>query len=153
MRKQFLTLTALGAALTVLGAGCYVKTTVTSGNTSVTVNVPVNAVVNAVSHTTGDFSTGANVNVSTNTSVTLTPKSVSIKNMAYNPSSLTVKKGTKVTWTNDDVIPHTVTGSTGGPSNSDLEPGKSYSFTFDTVGTFNYHCVFHGFTGVVTVTS
>src|SRR3954452_493257 len=38
------------------------------------------------------------------------PKAVAIKNFAFGPSAETVKVGQKVTWTNDDDAPHTVTG-------------------------------------------
>ncbi len=35
--------------------------------------------------------------------------SVTIANFAFSPQSLTVKAGTKVTWTNNDSVTHTVT--------------------------------------------
>jgi len=79
---------------------------------------------------------------------------VDIKDMAFNPSAITVKKGTTVSWTNKDSIPHTVTETDGqgGPASAYLNNGASYSFTFNTVGTFHYHCAIHGFTGTVEVT-
>lgn len=80
---------------------------------------------------------------------------VSIANMAFNPADITVKKGTKVTWTNNDNIAHTVTESDnkGGPSSPEMAPGSSYSFTYDQIGTFSYHCSIHpDMTGTVTVT-
>lgn len=79
--------------------------------------------------------------------------SVSIANFAFAPAPLTVKKGTKVTWTNQDSVGHTATGDSDGPASSLLNQGGSYSFTFDTVGTFPYHCSPHPFMkGTVTVT-
>ncbi len=85
---------------------------------------------------------------STNTS------SVTIANFAFSPTDITVKKGTKVTWTNNDGTTHIIAGDTSdGPSNGTVAPGQSYSFTFDTVGTFKYHCAIHSsMTGSVTVT-
>jgi len=82
--------------------------------------------------------------------------SVTIQNFAFSPASITVHKGTKVTWTNKDTIAHTVTESDGqaGPASGDLDPNASYSFTFTKTGTFQYHCAIHpGMTGTVTVTS
>jgi plastocyanin len=81
--------------------------------------------------------------------------SVTIQDFAFSPSAITVKKGATVTWTNKDSAAHTVTetDSQDGPKSGDLESGKSYSFTFNTVGTFHYHCSIHpSMTGTVTVT-
>jgi len=80
---------------------------------------------------------------------------VTIKDMAFSPASITVKKGTTVTWTNNDAIAHTVTETDGqtGPNSGDLAPGKTYTFTYNTAGTFKYHCSIHpSMTGTVTVT-
>ncbi len=86
------------------------------------------------------------------TVVTSPTTSVTISGFAFSPASLSVTKGTKVTWTNNDAASHTVTGSTG-PSSGTLSAGSTYSYTFDTAGTFSYHCAFHsGMTGTVTVT-
>lgn len=82
--------------------------------------------------------------------------SVSITNFAFNPGNITVKKGTTVTWTNKDAVAHTVTETDGqtGPKSGDLNQGQSYSFTFNTVGTFKYDCSIHPYmTGTVTVTN
>lgn len=80
---------------------------------------------------------------------------VTIANFAFSPANITVKKGTTVTWTNQDSIAHTVTesDSQNGPASSDLAKGKSYSFTYSTLGTFKYHCTIHpDMVGTVTVT-
>ncbi len=70
--------------------------------------------------------------------------SVEIKNFSFNPSTLTVKAGTKVTWTNNDSVPHTVSSDSGNLLNSvSLSPGQSFSFTFTNSGTTKYHCGIH----------
>jgi plastocyanin len=78
---------------------------------------------------------------------------VTIQNFAFSPANITVKKGTKVTWTNQDSVGHTVTADSGdGPNSQLLNQGQSYTFTFDTVGTFKYHCQPHPkMTGTVVV--
>jgi plastocyanin len=77
--------------------------------------------------------------------------SVEAKNFAFNPKTVTIKVGDTVTWTNQDSTTHTVTGD-GGIDSGNLAPGKSYSKTFDTAGTFNYHCSIHpSMTGQVIV--
>lgn len=75
---------------------------------------------------------------------TATSTVVAIENFAFSPAAITVKVGTKVTWTNKDSAPHTVTTDNGvGPNSGNLAPGDTYSFTFDTAGTFAYHCSLH----------
>ena len=77
--------------------------------------------------------------------------SVDAKNFAFEPKTVTIKVGQTVTWTNQDSVTHTVTGD-GGIDSGDLSKGESYSKTFDTAGTFNYHCSIHpSMTGQVIV--
>ena len=81
-----------------------------------------------------------------------TGNAVAIQNFAFAPQTLTVKAGTKVTWTNNDSAPHTVT-STDGPSTSasptglfdsgQMNSGASFSFTFTKAGTYYYECTIH----------
>lgn len=71
------------------------------------------------------------------------PTSFDISGMAF-PGTITVKKGTIVTWNNKDGYAHTVTSDDGTSFNSgNLAAGASYSFTTTTVGTFTYHCNIH----------
>lgn len=90
----------------------------------------------------------------TTTPLANTGSSVAIENFAFSPATLTVKKGITVTWINKDSAAHTVTSTDGGKLNSPtLNKDQTYSFTFDTTGTFNYKCTFHSnMTGKVTVT-
>lgn len=67
-----------------------------------------------------------------------------IKGFAFSPNPLTVKVGTTVTWTNDDTVLHTVTADDKSFSGFVL-PGKTFSHTFTTRGTFTYHCSIHPF--------
>jgi plastocyanin len=76
---------------------------------------------------------------------------VSIANLAFNPSSIDVKVGDTVTWTNNDNVGHTVTGD-GGLDSGTIEPGGTFSKKFDTAGTYQYHCSVHpSMTGTVVV--
>jgi plastocyanin len=97
-------------------------------------------------HTKTDMTKPMDMNRQPQTSNNATAtSSVTIDNFAFAPASITVKKGTTVTWTNKDSATHTVTESDGqdGPDSGDLAHGKSYSFTYDTAGTFKYHCAIH----------
>lgn len=80
---------------------------------------------------------------------------VNIQNFSFSPSSLSIKTGTKVTWTNNDSVAHTVTSDSGGLLNSPtLAPGQSFSFTFASPETVAYHCAIHpSMKGTVSVTN
>jgi amicyanin len=70
---------------------------------------------------------------------------VTIDNFTYSPAQLTVPAGTKVTWTNHDDVPHTVTSPTK-PRLIDsptLDTDQSFSFTFREPGTYDYFCGVH----------
>jgi plastocyanin len=69
---------------------------------------------------------------------------VEIKDFAYVPASLEIPVGATVTWTNSDAAPHTATAQDREALQSGtLNPGDSYSQTFDQPGTFDYFCEFH----------
>jgi plastocyanin len=72
-----------------------------------------------------------------------TAQAVSIKNFAFDPPTLTVPVGTTVTWTNNDSTAHTATADDGSFQSGNIDPGGTFSFTFSTPGTFNYHCEIH----------
>jgi nitrite reductase (NO-forming) len=71
---------------------------------------------------------------------------------AYDPLTLTVEAGTTVRWTNSDSIAHTVTsgdsdGTSGTPDgqfdSGFLNPGDTFTFTFEEPGEFDYYCIPH----------
>ncbi len=68
---------------------------------------------------------------------------VSIQDFAFNPPNITVAPGTTVTWVNNDSAPHTTTADDEMWDSETLQQGESFSFTFDTPGTFPYFCEIH----------
>jgi plastocyanin len=56
-----------------------------------------------------------------------------------------IEAGQLLTWQNDDSIRHTVTDDTENPefSSDAIQPGDTFSITFDEAGTFQYHCSIH----------
>jgi len=78
---------------------------------------------------------------------------VSMEGIKFNPASVTVKAGDKVTWTNKDSVGHDVTGDNFKSGDSGgLQNGDTFSHTFDKKGKFDYVCTVHpGMTGSVTV--
>jgi len=78
---------------------------------------------------------------------------ISVKSMQFAPQAVTVKKGTKVTWRNDDSLVHNVSAmNSGGPTSGPLLPGKTYSYTFNVPGIYSYECTLHpGMRGTIVV--
>lgn len=66
---------------------------------------------------------------------------INIQNFAFSPGTLTVKKGTTVTWTNNDSVSHQIKSVT--VNSSLLSQGQTFSFIFNDVGTFDYTCAPH----------
>ena len=66
-----------------------------------------------------------------------------IDNFKFGPAKLTVAKGTEVTWTNQDDIPHTIVLGTIGVRSKALDTGNTFSYRFDRVGTYSYICGLH----------
>lgn len=77
-----------------------------------------------------------------------------IKNYMFGPQTVTIKKGTIVTWTNSDIAKHTVTADdASGPTSKFFGQGESYSYTFSKAGIYTYHCEPHPYmTATITVT-
>lgn len=73
----------------------------------------------------------------------LTANTVSIKNFAFNPSTLTVKVGANVTWTNEDSVSHQVKEDNGLFLSNVFGNGQSFSYMFTAAGTYNYTCNIH----------
>ena len=69
--------------------------------------------------------------------------SVAVVDFAFNPTALSVKAGTTVTWTNTGSTTHTVTADDGSFDSGDLSASGTFSQAFATAGTFTYHCKIH----------
>jgi|GEM_PF-890415 len=77
---------------------------------------------------------------------------VAIYQYMFHPAVMTIPVGTTVTWTNYDPFAHTSTSDTGVWNSGSINPGASYQYTFNTPGTFPYHCMIHPFMhGVIIV--
>ena len=71
------------------------------------------------------------------------PAAVTIKDFAFSPETLTVSIGTTVTWTNEDSVSHIINERRLIFDSGMLARGKSYSFTFNEAGNFEYYCTIH----------
>jgi plastocyanin len=73
-------------------------------------------------------------------------------NRAFTPDTLEISPGSTVTWTNTDATSHTTTSDGALWASGTLAPGRQFSFTFQTTGTFAYHCSIHpGMVGTIVV--
>jgi len=74
-----------------------------------------------------------------------TPRSegaeVIIKGFAFHPATITIAPGTTVTWINQDSDAHTI--AIAGTESPRLSKADSWSYTFETAGTFDYVCGIH----------
>src|SRR5215216_5042902 len=107
------------------------------------------------STTTTDGSGGGNT---TATSVSIVPGASTLTTDAFSPNPIQVSVGTTVTWTNNDVEPHTVNaGENATPSrlfDSYIPPAGTFEYTFKDAGEYPYFCLLHpNMVGTVSVIS
>jgi plastocyanin len=83
----------------------------------------------------------------------LVTKTVSITATAFSPKSRTIATTDAIKWTNTDTKNHQVVANNGSFVSPTIAPGKTYTHTFNTAGTFNYHdALFPSRTGKIVVT-
>ena len=78
---------------------------------------------------------------------------IEIKDFAFNPQTITVKSGDKITWINRDEEPHTVV-SVGKKfqRSSGLDTDQEFSIIAGAPGTYEYFCSVHPkMTGTIVV--
>jgi plastocyanin len=63
---------------------------------------------------------------------------------AFGVNPLVVVPGTEVIWTNGDTVEHTVTDLSGNFDSGYLEPGDTFSYTYNTPGSFEYEDAIYG---------
>ena len=68
---------------------------------------------------------------------------VMAKDFMFSPTSVQVKAGSTVTWTNNDDEPHTVVSDAGLFRSGALDTNESFSVKFDKPGTYHYVCSIH----------
>jgi len=106
-----------------------------------------NTATNQNAPTSGNSAGSETTNPNPPTGNSNSPKTVTIEisNFAFNPASVTINKGDSVVWLNKDTMAHTVTSDSGSSElgSSPITSGQTYTHTFDTTGSFNYHCSIH----------
>jgi plastocyanin len=143
--RRRLLLGAGGAAVALLAAACSSGKTTSPATTTSPTTSPTR------SPTTSPSPTGS---ASPSPSGTAAAASVTIKNFAFNPSSLTVAPGTRITVTNQDSVDHTFTASAaGGFDTGPIAGGASAVVTAPSQpGSYPFMCTIHPYIkGTLTV--
>jgi plastocyanin len=78
---------------------------------------------------------------------------IEIKDFAFNPQTITVKSGEKVTWINRDEEPHTIVSvEKQFKKSSALDTDQEFTITAGAPGTYTYYCSVHPkMTGTIVV--
>jgi plastocyanin len=78
--------------------------------------------------------------------------SVTMADLAFNPSQTQAAVGDVITWTNADSVQHTATLDEGSCSTEILAADATGSLTFSAPGTYAYHCKIHpAMTGTIEI--
>jgi plastocyanin len=71
---------------------------------------------------------------------------ITITDFKFSPATLTVRPGARITVTNDDSAPHTVTADDGHSFDTGtLQQGSSKTISAPSTGRFAFHCTVHPF--------
>lgn len=68
---------------------------------------------------------------------------IRILDMRFEPATLQVKVGDVVTWTNKDIVPHTVTGAKKQLESGNIAPQKTWTLRVSRKGEVDYFCRYH----------
>lgn len=71
------------------------------------------------------------------------PQKVTIKDSAFSPKTLTIKKGQSVQWTNSDTLDHSIKADDNSFKSGTLKRKQTFEHTFKKAGKFPYACTLH----------
>ena len=81
-----------------------------------------------------------------NNSLSLSDDTYDIRIQSYKfyPEILRIKAGDTITWTNADIVPHTITSDSNKEIDSkEFNKDETFSHKFDQKGAYSYHCKLH----------
>ncbi|MFZ4706450.1 MAG: cupredoxin domain-containing protein [Bacteroidales bacterium] len=80
------------------------------------------------------------------------PNEVYIRDNTFDLQTIAVSAGSTVIWTNMEKSSYSVDSDNNLFKSDNIETGKSFCYTFSTIGTYKYHCKLHpGMTGTIIV--
>ena len=68
---------------------------------------------------------------------------VSVKEMSFNPATVTISVGDSVRWMNDDDRDHSVVAADKSFKSGNIRSGRSFTHRFEKPGKFAYGCGYH----------
>jgi plastocyanin len=72
---------------------------------------------------------------------------VELQIITFFPAEVHIPAGGTVLWSNTSSLGHTVTADDGSFDSGNLDPGATYTMTFDAPGTYAFYCQPHGGAG------
>jgi plastocyanin len=142
VRRTLVMLTLL-TALGMLAAGCGGSGSSGGYGAGGGASSATTAAQSETSSAGGAYGGGYGQSQTTSVATSATGTAVAINDFAFSPSTLKLKVGQQVTWTNKQQgVAHTVTAD-GGAFDHPMPPGAKFSFSFAKAGTFAYHCSIH----------
>ncbi len=85
--------------------------------------------------------TGPNCEFAQCPAAAIVGNTVTIENFSFNPPTLKIKTGERVTWKQNDSAAHSIIGNIF--QSSIFNRGDDFSFVFPQAGEYNYHCGIH----------
>lgn len=70
-------------------------------------------------------------------------RQVEIEGLAFRPAALVVASGDTVSWTNRDIVPHTVTAAEGQWDSGEIPAGGSFTVVVGGSREQRYYCRYH----------
>jgi len=70
---------------------------------------------------------------------------IRMRNFAFGPAAVTVAVGYRITWIDDDAVPHSATAQDGQWNTNQVVPGGNFTVTMTKPGTYAYSCNDHPF--------
>jgi plastocyanin len=145
VKKYLLFMTVVVMVAPLLIAGCTTPSNPSPSPAAPTATVSANT-------TAARTATTAAATSNATPSASPTSQTVVISGFSFEPSAMTIQRGTSVVWRNDAAVSHQIVSDTNAFSSPVLTPGTSYTHVFDQPGTYPYHCGIHPFmTGTITV--
>lgn len=68
---------------------------------------------------------------------------VEIRDLNFDPDVVEGAAGDTITWTNHDIVPHTVSGAFEGMESGTIGPGEAFSWVIEQGEPISYLCDFH----------
>jgi plastocyanin len=112
------------------------------GQTSQTASTTTSSATNATTTVGPSTSSSASSGVA---AAIVKGAGTNVSSLGFSPSRMAVVMGVNntITWTNDDISPHTVTATDKSFDSGNLNPGQSFTYTFSKPGTYDYICIYH----------